>query len=248
MAPVRGRLAPAVGAGKSTTSAGSRRWPRSSRGPASRATTRGRSRGSAGDEARWRAARRPSAEADRDGSLLDVDCACGRLPECLVRWSPRIEPFGLELTPWLAELARARLPQWADRIFIGNALMWEPPRRFDFVWTELVNVSEERRTAYLRRLLDVVVVARGGRLIVCGYESPRSAVLSEPGARRRGSSSSSRSSSGPSRPRGRKRDPRAGRPTRRPAARRACAHPRRATVARRPPRSPVRGPGRPSPG
>jgi hypothetical protein len=85
----------------------------------------------------------------------------------------RIEPYGLELAPAVAELARRRLPQWADRIFVGNALTWQPPRRFDFVRTELVYVPEERRRTFVERLL-AEVVAPGGRLIVCGYGSPRS--------------------------------------------------------------------------
>ena len=137
--------------------------------------------GFGGDEARWEAARRPIAEAvDRDGAFLDIGCANGHLLECLVRWaSHRLEPFGLELVPAVAELARRRLPQWADRIFVGNALTWDPPRRFDFVRTELVYVPEERRPAYVGRLLDRVV-APGGRLIVCGYGSPRSELVADP--------------------------------------------------------------------
>jgi SAM-dependent methyltransferase len=137
--------------------------------------------GFGGDEDRWEAGRRPIVEAiDRDGSLLDVGCANGHLLECLVEWSPhRIEPFGLELAPRLAELARRRVPHWADRIFVGNALTWEPPHRFDFVRTELVYVPVDRRAQYVHRLLDAVV-APGGRLIVCGYGSPRSRVPTDP--------------------------------------------------------------------
>jgi trans-aconitate methyltransferase len=122
-----------------------------------------------GDEARWEAGRRPIVEAiDRDGSFLDVGCASGHLLECLVTWSPhRIELFGLELAPRLTELAWRRLPQWADRIYVGNALTWEPPQRFDFVRTELVYVPVDRRADYVHRLLSAVV-APGGRMIVCG--------------------------------------------------------------------------------
>ena len=137
--------------------------------------------GFGGDEARWEAARRPITEAvDRDGSFLDIGCASGYLLESIVEWSPhRIDPYGLELTPGLAGLARRRLPQWADRIFVGNALTWEPPRRFDFVRTELVYVPSERRADYVHRLL-ADVVAPDGRLIVCGYGSPRSSVRADP--------------------------------------------------------------------
>ena len=137
--------------------------------------------GFGGDEARWEAARRPIADViDRDGSFLDIGCASGHLLESVVRWSAhRIVPYGLELSPGLAELARRRLPQWADRIFVGNALTWEPTRRFDFVRTELVYVPEDRRRALLERLLGDVV-AKGGRLIVCGYGSPRRGVPTHP--------------------------------------------------------------------
>lgn len=97
-----------------------------------------------------------------------------------MRWSPhRIEPYGLDLAPRLAELARRRLPQWADRIVVGNALTWEPPRRFDFVRTELVYVPDARRGDYVRRLLAAVVAPRG-RLIACSYGSPRSGVPADP--------------------------------------------------------------------
>jgi SAM-dependent methyltransferase len=137
--------------------------------------------GFGGDQARWEAGRRAIVETiDRDGSFLDVGCASGQLLESVVEWSPRrIEPFGIELAPGLAELARRRLPQWADRIFVGNALTWEPPRRFDFVRTELVYVPVSRRADYVRRLLAAVVGPRG-RLIVCGYGSPRSGLAPDP--------------------------------------------------------------------
>jgi SAM-dependent methyltransferase len=137
--------------------------------------------GFGGDEARWEAGRRPIARAiDREGSFLDVGCANGYLIEYLVRWTPHhIEPYGLELAPAVAELARKRLPQWAERIYIGNALTWQPPMRFDFVRTELVYVPEEQQKAFVERLLEQVV-APGGRLIVCGYGSPRSGLAAHP--------------------------------------------------------------------
>jgi SAM-dependent methyltransferase len=137
--------------------------------------------GFGGDEVRWEAARRPIAEAiDRNGTFLDVGCASGHLLESIVRWSPhRIEPFGLDLVPPLAELARSRLPQWADRIFVGNALTWQPPRQFDFVRTELVYVPADREREYVKRLLHEIVAPRG-RLILCGYGSPRSNVPTYP--------------------------------------------------------------------
>src|SRR5262245_55917001 len=93
----------------------------------------------------WERFRRPVvAPVDRDGSFFDIGCANGLLMESVVAWAReadhRIEPFGLEISEKLAGLARRRLPQWRDRIHVGNALLWEPQARFDFVRTELVYV------------------------------------------------------------------------------------------------------------
>jgi SAM-dependent methyltransferase len=126
--------------------------------------------GFSGDEARWESARRPILEAiDHAGTFLDVGCANGYLLESIVRWSEhRIEPYGLDFTPALVELARRRLPQWADRIFVGDALTWERPRSFDYVRTELVYVPAERRRELVERLRSFA-----GRVIVCSYGSRR---------------------------------------------------------------------------
>lgn len=125
----------------------------------------------------WERFRRPVvAPIDRDGSFLDVGCANGLLMESVVAWARedghRVEPFGLDISEKLAELAWQRLPPWRDRIFVGNALLWEPPARFDFVRTELVYVPPWRRREYAERLL-ARFVAPGGRLIICSYGSSR---------------------------------------------------------------------------
>lgn len=130
-----------------------------------------------GDAARWERGRRVIAAAiDRDGSFLDIGCANGLLMETLTDWAAadgrRIEPHGLDLSAGLADLARRRLLRWADRIWVGNALDWLPPCRFDFVRTELVYVPEARRREYLDRLLREFVTP-AGRLIVCAYGSAR---------------------------------------------------------------------------
>jgi SAM-dependent methyltransferase len=125
----------------------------------------------------WERFRRPVvAPIDSDGSFLDVGCANGLLMESVFAWARedghRVEPFGLDISEKLAELARRRLPRWRDRIFVGNALHWEPPARFDFVRTELVYVPPWRRREYAERLV-ARVVAPGGRLIICSYGSSR---------------------------------------------------------------------------
>ena len=45
----------------------------------------------------------------------------------------RIEPYGLELLPVLAELARSLHPELADGIWTGSVMTWKPPRRFTYV-------------------------------------------------------------------------------------------------------------------
>jgi SAM-dependent methyltransferase len=128
-------------------------------------------------EAGWEVGRRPIAEAvHRPGTFLDVGCANGLLMASIVDWSPHpLEPYGLDFAPRLVELARARLPQWAERIFLGDVLGWEPRRRFDFVRTELVYAPAERRRELVERLLGWL--EPGGRLLVCGYGDPVRAEL-----------------------------------------------------------------------
>jgi SAM-dependent methyltransferase len=126
--------------------------------------------GHSGDAVRWEGARRLLLDAvDADGSFLDVGCANGHLMECLQRWAAEegtnVEPYGLEISRGLADVASERLPRWRERIFVGNALDWRPPRRFDFVRTNVDYAPPHRRPDLLRRLLDDVVEP-GGRLIV----------------------------------------------------------------------------------
>jgi len=111
--------------------------------------------GKSGDEALWEEGRSHIADAiDRDGTFLDVGCASGYLMECIVGWSSHVvEAYGLEIAPELAALARRRLPQWADRIYVGNALTWVPPWRFDFVRTGLEYVPLPRRHELVAHLL-----------------------------------------------------------------------------------------------
>ena len=108
----------------------------------------------------------------RDGTFLDLGCADGLLMESAYRWAAevgrRIEPYGLDRSERLIALARARLPSWRDRFFVGDALIWVPPRPFDFVHTMVNLVPGSRRPEWLTRVLRDMV-APGGRLIVRDY-------------------------------------------------------------------------------
>jgi SAM-dependent methyltransferase len=119
--------------------------------------------GKSGTAEDWERSRSHVADAiDRDGTFLDIGCANGYLMECLPRWTPfAVEPYGLDISPDLVDLARTRLPAWADRIFVGNALTWDPPRAFTYVRTALDYVPPARKHAFLERLLGY-----SGRVVV----------------------------------------------------------------------------------
>jgi SAM-dependent methyltransferase len=126
--------------------------------------------GHSGDEKHWERARSHIVDGiDRDGTFLDIGCASGHLMESVRKWARErgfdIEPYGIDIAPELANLARSRLPHWADRIFVGNAHDWDPPSQFDFVRTGLEYVPEFRQREFFAHLL-VKAVAPGGRLIV----------------------------------------------------------------------------------
>ena len=126
--------------------------------------------GYTGTREAWENARGLIADAlARSGTFLDVGCANGLLMESIVAWGARrgfaVDPYGLDILPALAERARTRLPRWADRIFVGNALGWRPPMRFDHVRTGLDYVPAPRRRELVAWLVERVV-APGGRLII----------------------------------------------------------------------------------
>lgn len=126
--------------------------------------------GHSGTPEQWEQSRGLIMEAvNGSGTFLDVGCANGLLMASVDRWSRErglvVEPYGVEISPRLADLARSRYPQWRDRIWAANADGWQPPMRFQFVRTGLEYVPSRQREIFVRHLLDSVV-APGGRLIV----------------------------------------------------------------------------------
>src|SRR5215469_16525102 len=66
------------------------------------------------DEQAWELYRRVvTAPIDKDGTFLDVGCANGLLMESVALWTAKdglsIEPYGVDISHKLAELARRRL-------------------------------------------------------------------------------------------------------------------------------------------
>lgn len=126
-----------------------------------------------GTEERWVSLRQPVADCiDKSGTFLDIGCANGFLLECCIRWTEergiKIDPYGLDISPQLIELARQRLPQFRDHFFVGNAMTWQPPRKFDFVRTELVYVPAEYEKQYIEFILENHLEP-GGKLLIANY-------------------------------------------------------------------------------
>lgn len=131
--------------------------------------------GFGGTAAQWRGNREMIVGGiDRDGTFLDVGCANGLLMESVHGWAAerglRIEPYGVDLGARLVAEARRRLPRWAGRFDVGNAIDYVPAggRRFTFVHVLLELVPAARRGDLLRHALDTLVEP-GGRLLVSKY-------------------------------------------------------------------------------
>jgi SAM-dependent methyltransferase len=124
----------------------------------------------------WIRLRIPISECiDRPGSLLDIGCANGFLLQCLRQWMQArqlaMELYGLDYSEPLVSLARMRLPDLSDQIFVDNALYWDPPRRFDYVYTMPEFVPVNWIQPYLSRLLAQFVAPDGKLLVMYARDS-----------------------------------------------------------------------------
>jgi len=123
----------------------------------------------------WTRLRIPISECiETSGTFLDVGCANGFLLECLIDWTRKkgikIEPYGLDYSQKLTELAKERLLDFQNNIFIGNAWDWEFPCKFDYIRTEVCYVPANLCKEYLSRLRNRFLV-KSGKLLVAQYRS-----------------------------------------------------------------------------
>jgi trans-aconitate methyltransferase len=95
--------------------------------------------------------------------------------ESVRRWGEAkslcIEPYGLDIVPEFVELARRRLPHWAERIHIGNIRTWRPSgTRFDFVLIRPEYAPEHRRSELVDHVLNQVLKPNGRLIVFVGTE------------------------------------------------------------------------------
>ena len=148
------------------------------------ATTPQAQSGHSGDETTWKQVRGFVVEAiHRSGTLVDIGCANGHFIETVQRWTAErgltVEPYGVDLSPDLIELAKTRLPYWKDRLWVGNGLDWIPPFRFDFVHLqEFGYVPAHRRQQLVEHLLRDVC-RHDGRLLIGPFNERRATKVTE---------------------------------------------------------------------
>lgn len=109
----------------------------------------------------------------KDGTFCDLGCANGLLMESVQKWAAErgivIEPYGVDISARLVDLARRRLPHWNDRFWIGNAVDWVPPggRQFTYVHGLFDFWPTERWVAAVAHVFSLV--EPGGRLLMSQY-------------------------------------------------------------------------------
>jgi hypothetical protein len=132
--------------------------------------------GHSGDAQSWERSRGFIAQAlNCSGTFLDAGCANGIMMESVRGWGQArghtIKPYGLEIISELADLARGRLPRWADRIFTGNIRHWIPPgERFDYVLLRPEYAPAHLRGELIQHVLENVLAPTGRLIVFVGAE------------------------------------------------------------------------------
>ena len=139
-----------------------------------------RQSGFRGGADRWWGERGPILNAvETDGDLLDIGCANGYLLECLLNWGGerglKLIPHGLDQGSKLIQLAKRRLPEYADNFHVSNVWDWQSPRKYRYVYMLYDCLPLDYLSEGIGRLVEQVVAPQG-RLIVGAYGSRSDAV------------------------------------------------------------------------
>jgi hypothetical protein len=74
--------------------------------------------------------------------------------------------YALDISNQLVEPAARRLPAWACRFFVGNALDWSPTGPFDYTYSMIIpDMPDDRQAEFFRWMLRDFTKP-GGRLII----------------------------------------------------------------------------------
>lgn len=131
--------------------------------------------GHGSDIYRWRNVRWMILEPIHfDGSFIDIGCANGHLISTFDSWmrnsDVNIEFYGLEISPALCNLAKKLYPKLSEHIYCGNAINWNPPFQYDYVYTMIYpDLPSELRKKMLQHLYENVL-KKNGRLILGPFD------------------------------------------------------------------------------
>ena len=111
-----------------------------------------------------------------EGTFIDIGAANGHLIETLDAWmrctGVQVEFYGLEISQSLYDLARKRMPSFESRLFLGNALDWNPPFQFDYVYSMILpDIPDELKNRFLANLYNNILKP-GGRMILGPWNNP----------------------------------------------------------------------------
>ena len=120
---------------------------------------------------------------NKSGAFCDIGCANGHLLEMVHQWASgtgfELQMYGVDISEGLIDLAQRRLPHWRDNFFIGNAHVWKPSKKFDYIHIRGEGVEyREPPEEPKRKLLDNRAIFEhymehylvdGGRFIIGPY-------------------------------------------------------------------------------
>lgn len=131
--------------------------------------------GHTGNEQTWVYSRiMPLLEVlNKNGSFIDVACANGYINESLFKWTNNspidIEYYGVDISKELIDIAKQRMPQFADNYYVANVDGFIPPKKFDYVRILAISFIPEYKHKNFVDSLFNDYLKNTGRLILGPY-------------------------------------------------------------------------------